>query len=316
FIHLLSFFYPVVYSILLFSGEHPYLTVDDYGRLVYNCDVCSLQFESSYRLLKHIRTAHTFKHPLKCMYCSKRCAGFEKLGNHVLVQHKPNQIHCDLCPKVFPMQRNLEYHVNNVHKGRYAAMQLPQTCQTCGKVYRNKYNLGLHMRKAHAERPTYTCPTCAKVFVCKRGLRNHISMIHGDGKIGFRDKEEKLSRVCQTCGKVFMTKQGLMIHEKNHSTIRPHVCQLCGVSYNIKCQLKRHMRSHEKPFTCEVCGDRFSRKYNLKQHMKVHTGVKEYECKTCGRCFTQMAALCGHTRTCSKSGKGENMIVDANLIMR
>ncbi|CAH1791513.1 unnamed protein product, partial [Owenia fusiformis] len=261
-----------VWIIPYVKGEHPYVTVDANDSLVYNCDVCSATFKAALTLRKHLMNNHNFERPLKCMYCEKRSLNFKKLSNHVLRQHKPCQMKCEICSKVFSLQCNLEAHIVNIHKGGNIAQKIPQICPTCGKVYQSK-----------------------------KSLASHVLMVHEDGKVRFKQNQAaKPPGVCLTCGKMFSTLKSLRIHEKNHSTIRPHVCQQCGVSYAVKDQLNRHMSSHEKPFECDTCGAKFSRRYNLKQHEKVHSGVKEYECKICGRQFTQLAALCGHSKTCGK----------------
>ena len=55
------------------------------------------------------------------------------------------------------------------------------------------------------------------------------------------------------------------------------------------------MTRRGNPLTCQFCFKRF-RKYNgLKAHLVVHTGERNFICKTCGMSFTQKGNLKRHS---------------------
>ncbi|XP_078518964.1 uncharacterized protein LOC144784166 isoform X1 [Lissotriton helveticus] len=57
-------------------------------------------------------------------------------------------------------------------------------------------------------------------------------------------------------------------------------CFECGVNFNSKANLKRHLNVHSgvMPFTCETCGRSFNRKSNLLSHQRTHQGKMPVPC--------------------------------------
>ena len=83
------------------------------------------------------------------------------------------------------------------------------------------------------------------------------------------------------------------------SAARPYVCTLCGVSFSMQWQLRRHIKVHtgEKPHKCEICGRAFGEKDTLVKHIRTHTGEKPYICVVCGRGFAQSGVMKSHMST-------------------
>ena len=52
----------------------------------------------------------------------------------------------------------------------------------------------------------------------------------------------------------------------------------------------------EKPYECKQCGRWFSQTGNLRTHKRVHTGEKPHECKQCGKWFSQGRDLRKHEK--------------------
>ena len=79
----------------------------------------------------------------------------------------------------------------------------------------------------------------------------------------------KKPHICNVCGKSFDTKEILTRHEKLHEN--SHTCNVCGQSFGRLDNLQRHEKSHEKPHICNVCGKSFGRRDILTRHEKIHT---------------------------------------------
>ncbi|KAL2094901.1 hypothetical protein ACEWY4_009620 [Coilia grayii] len=122
--------------------------------------------------------------------------------------------------------------------------------------------------------------------------------------------------VCKVCGQTFRLSEELRRHRKNH--IRspkkslfppgrsPYHCSLCGRDFNRMEHLKIHQRIHtgERPYACSVCNARFRHSWALTRHFRIHTGEKPYACGICGKTFRNCGGLRFHQRSHGVGGGG------------
>lgn len=222
---------------------------------------------------------------------------------------------CPECPCVFRDEKSLNSHLLSFHKSvaqylenmaaappRKHAMQLNSEtvqgkwrsdnasmksykCSECGKTFRHRSVLELHMR-IHSKDKPYQCKVCGKGFRFSSYLQQHL-IIH-TGKKPYK---------CPDCGKDFAFLQNMRTHQRLHQE-KPFRCTSCRKGYSDEAQLQHHMLSHngDKPHKCDLCDKSFGLAYLLRDHMNTHTGERPHRCDECHKTFSWFSSLLVHQK--------------------
>ena len=272
------------------------------------CTICRKQFVNSLDLQTHIKINHPRKMVLDmnkkrgklrgrfaCNDCGKRFTTFGGRKHHELKKHDKT---CDLCPKKFLFNSDLEKHKQMKHpkkflKNEYMDIGIDYnniskhfdvrryTCEICRAKFTTISLLKQHLIK-HLGGP-YECDECSSRFRCKQRLIVHKRNKHP---------------ICQFCSEKFNGRLSLKKHmQTKHSNERPFSCDMCSAKFKEKGKLNRHKKfkhSDERPFSCEVCSATFKDKNSLNIHRKIHSTERPYACDECPSTYVTKSDLKKH----------------------
>jgi len=147
------------------SGKRPQSHIKPHqtNRKPVSCKLCGKTFTSAGGIRLHL-LAHR---KTKCEFCSEECADRKDFLEHFKIHKDEARFHCSDCPKFFFNAESLRSHLRIHEYNRYS-------CDKCGKVYKSKPALNLHISEAHLESGQKKCPFCNKVSKHFGTLTRHI----------------------------------------------------------------------------------------------------------------------------------------------
>ncbi|XP_029446709.1 zinc finger protein 516 [Rhinatrema bivittatum] len=194
---------------------------------------------------------------------------------------KPGTYHCNFCKSKFDRKKNLEQHIQQVHK--------PYKCRLCNYMTLKEETLLNHIEKDHI---TTALPLNSEPYP-------------ENGKSELSAGEFP----CEVCGQSFSQAWFLKAHMKKHRGSFDHGCHICGRRFKEPWFLKNHMKSHgpktgskNKPKTDS---EPIATINNVIQGETIMTGLSLYEvCMKCGNLFTNMESLKAHNMVHCRTEEG------------
>jgi uncharacterized Zn-finger protein len=151
------------------------------GEKPYQCVICNRAFSVSSALVTHKRT-HTGEKPYQCVICNRAFSLAASLVKHKRTHTGEKPFCCPTCQRRFGQSSTLRRH-ELTHSSA-----TPHACTQsgCGKKFRLKNTLSLHMRRKHSEEPIpqqeedqIECEECKGVFFeTVQQLVDHFDQVH------------------------------------------------------------------------------------------------------------------------------------------
>ena len=204
----------------------------------HECTSCALTFKSSNNLVDHNKQVHACE---KNILCGKSFATARTINFHIETIHSgDNPYSCEYCGKSFNRSGNRNTYVETVHK-----TGPPLLCPHCGKLVKHTNTMDSHVKHVHKiNDEKFTCEECGKVYRTKKDIQVHMRYhLPEDIKLAMKEKAMEKYK-CNSCDKGFIDSTRLKWHEASrHTGIKSFICQHCPKSYFRSDHLKTHVTS-------------------------------------------------------------------------
>lgn len=166
----------------------------------------------------------------------------------------------------------------------------PLICDICGKTFRTKATIKVHMIKIHSSNRTkkenendnsseklsnseivnipkpipsdcgFVCPICSKNYGKQQYVRKHIREVH------FKLKKPRVRN---------------NINRRKYTY--KNLCDICGAYFDKRTTYTNHYKMHfpDQCLSCKYCGKKFASASIMRIHEIIHTGEKPFACDVC-----------------------------------
>lgn len=316
-------------------------------RKAFQCPDCVASYSHAAALFNHMRNCSSRRKENHCLSKSDYNPTKTLLG--------PKMFHCEQCGKAFWSLGAYSHHQQNQAQcadfrlrkglppvGGYPRCSAKVACPVCGRKFRHRGIMALHMRKH--ENGDHRCEACGRSFRLFSSLLRH-QVVHSSQRRpppakSFQHQVEQVKKNaygCPDCGKPFSRAKALQFHMKSHgyetgyspsslgSPVAPQdlQCATCLAHFNSKASLRAHQKlcgQKEVPVGRAVQEDGVEvraqetpvpAKMNEKdkEALKIENRAEKlseaefrFKCQSCDEGFSALADLRVHERLHSEGG--------------
>lgn len=269
---------------------------------------CSFVQGESGEITEVIESDTQQNHEFECCLCDKRFTDTNSFEIHMNQDHvtiiedninhcnkfKMFKFSCPFCKKGFRRKISIDKHLrdkNFIEKLSSKRWRKPIQCETCGKIFSDKFEMSSHFARVHETNKPNKCEKCGKSFATQKLLNRH-NISHGPK-----------NHMCQVCEKTFLQKSQLESHMETHQQVKKYKCEICPKTFSHKRVLAAHILQHStrngKPFKCEECFKAYKWPEDLNTHRKAeHEGIFPYYCGFCRKGYLSSSNKKYHEKRC------------------
>ena len=268
----------------------------------FQCTMCKLCFTDRKSLRKHSYESHGKQERIyPCDICLKVFKRANHVEAHKMCVHSDIRAFvCNVCGRSYKGRGSLSLHMRS-HNGVY------ETCETCGHNFRDPGDLRKHIRAVHLKIKNFKCDICGHASSNQSNLNQHLKS-HLDKSI--QDKKFQ----CEECNWRTVNASQLRVHMKTHIKTLDYKCPHCEKQFTCEDYLNKHVRNmHDitgETFQCTQCPKSFARKGYLNKHMKLHKVARPYKCQICGATYVYSNHLQRHIQYSHEGKKWERKTCD------
>ena len=280
--------------------HHVGTEVNQFGKVVYTCDVCSKSYDTKSSCSRHIRSSHTTGHKM------------DEIRQQI-DESKSNK--CNICKTGFLWRKGLLNHNKQRHSVKPAVVDTSAVegslCLICDEKILGLCIFSHHIVASDESENIYTCNICVQEFNMKQDCSRHIRDDHLAAETLIEQAREKFGSqfYCNICQKATSLEAKFSHHIITQKYEEPDqnviICNICSASFTVLEECQKHLSvihyklsgisKMEDTFYCLTCDTMVLESERYSHHMEVTTKrngegwiVDNFKCNVCNKEFNNL----------------------------